>query len=230
MADDAAHALTFSQLAQLAHDIKGPLARVALETQVLQTQLDDGDHIEMAEGLVRMLRNIDYIDRMVHDLIDACAIDNNRFSLHRRPTELCELLENVSLRLGTPDERGRIVLIARDRITVTVDPLRIERVVANLLDNALVYSQRETVIVVKLALTSKHVRVSVTDSGPGIARGELTRVFEEFRRGPAAAATHDGYGLGLFVSKQIIEAHGGEIGVNSAPGTGSEFYFDLPLL
>jgi hypothetical protein len=68
---DGGHALSFSELAQLVHDFKSPLSLVALETQVLQTQLDDGAHVEMVHAITRVLLNLDYIDRMVHDLIDS---------------------------------------------------------------------------------------------------------------------------------------------------------------
>ena len=221
-------ALTFSQLAQLAHDLKGPLSRVALETQVLESQLDDGDHVEMVHGIHRMLRNIDYLDRMVHDLIDSCALDGNRFTLHRKPTELCELLESVALQLAASTDRGRIVMDVRERVIVDIDALRIERVVANLLENALTYSLHGSLVVVRMEVAHGRVRVSVRDSGPGISTDEIGRIFDQYRRGLGTQA-REGYGLGLFVSKQIVEAHGGLIGVRSAPGDGSEFYFELPL-
>lgn len=221
------HALTFSELAKLVHDFKAPLSLVALETQVLQAQLDDGAHDEMVHAMTRVLLNVNYIDRMVHDLIDSCAIDAGHFALHRRPTELCDLLETVTLRMAAVRPPGRIVLDAHSRVTLNVDSLRIERVVANLLHNALAYSPEDTSVVVALRVSPHTVKVSVRDNGPGIARGELDHIFDQYHRADAAAL-HEGSGLGLFVSKQIVEAHGGRIAVDSTPGQGSEFYFELP--
>jgi K+-sensing histidine kinase KdpD len=218
--------LTFSELVQLVHDFKGPLSLVALETQVLQSQLDDGDHVEMVDAITRVLLNIDYIDRMVHDLIDSCAMDTGHFSLHRRATEMCDLLENVTVRMAALDH-GRIMLDARARVTLKIDALRIERVVANLLQNALLYSPDETQVLVKLDVSEQAVRVTVRDRGPGIPRDEIHEVFDQYRRG-TAGHPHDGNGLGLFVSKEIVEAHGGRMGVESTPGLGSEFFFELP--
>jgi signal transduction histidine kinase len=224
----ADHALTFSELAQLVHDFKGPLSLVALETQVLQRQLDDGEHVEMVDAIARVLRNIDYIDRMVHDLIDSCAIDAGRFTLHKRPSEVCDLLEAVATRMAASRKRGRILLELHGRANLNIDALRIERVVANLLQNALTYSPEDTSVVLRLDVTRDFARVSVRDVGPGIAHDELEHVFDEYCRS-ASAAPHEGSGLGLFVSKQIVEAHGGTIGVLSKLGSGSEFYFELPL-
>jgi signal transduction histidine kinase len=224
----AQHGLAFSELVRLVHDFKSPLSLVALETQVLQTQLDDGEHAEMVDAIGRVLRNINYIDRMVHDLIDSCAIDSGHFTLHRRATELSDLIENVLVRMTASRDHGRILFESHGRITVKLDPLRIERVVANFVQNALAYSPERTPVLVKLELPRGHARVSVRDQGPGIARDDIEHVFDEYRRATTTAA-HEGSGLGLFVSKQIIEAHGGRIGVDSTPGRGSEFYFDLPL-
>jgi len=222
------HALTFAELAQLVHDFKGPLSLVALETQVLQAQLDDGAHIEMVDSIARVLLNINYIDRMVHDLIDSCALDTGHFKLHRVPTELRSLVESVARRMAALRDHDRIVVEAHQRVTLAIDALRIERVIANLVHNALAYSPEDTRVVVGLESGKGVARVSVRDTGPGISHEELAYVFDEYRRA-STGFTHDGSGLGLFVSKQIVEAHGGRIGVDSMPGLGSEFYFELPL-
>jgi signal transduction histidine kinase len=222
------HALTYSELVQLVHDFKGPLTLVALETQVLQMQLDDGAHADMVDAIGRVLLNVNYIDRMMHGLIDSWAIETGHFVLHRKSTELRDLLENVVARMTLSRERGRIVLEARGRATLDIDALRIERVIANLVYNALVYSSEDTRVTVSFTTTAEAARISVRDDGPGIAPAELEHLFDEARRG-SVGQTHDGHGLGLFVSKQIIQAHGGVIGVESTVGVGSEFFFELPL-
>jgi K+-sensing histidine kinase KdpD len=224
---DADHALTFSELAQLVHDFKGPLSLVALETQVLQTQLDDGAHVEMVHAITRVLLNIDHIDRMVHDLIDSCAIDASHLELHRKSIDLCELLEQVTSRMAASRDRGRIVLDAPSRVVVHADALRIERVFAHLVHNALVHSPDETSVMVKLDTSQVFARISVRDAGPGMTRAQVEQVFDEHPRCPSYL--HESTRLGLFVGKQIVEAHGGHIGVQSTPGIGSRFYFELPL-
>jgi signal transduction histidine kinase len=221
------HALSFTELAQVVHDFKGPLSVVVLETQVLQKLLDDGAHDDMVNATRCMLLNLDFIDRMVHDLIDSCAIDAGRFELHRAPADLRTLLENVTTRLTTRD-RGRIVLEAPNTMTLNIDALRVERVIANLLQNALKYSADATRVVLKLDAMTDVSRVSVIDTGPGLAREDVSYVFDEYRRA-TTLDPHEGSGLGLHVSKRIVEAHGGRIGVESSRGIGSKFFFELPL-
>jgi len=222
------HALSYAELAQLVHDFKTPLSLVALETQVLQSQLDDGDHVDMVHAITRVLLNLDYIDRMMHDVIDSCAIDAGHFEIHRAPTDLWLLLETVTTRMATTRDRHRIVLEPAPSLTLKIDALRIERVIANLVHNALKYSADSTRVFVRLATATGAARVSVSDAGPGIPRDEVEHLFEEYRRS-SAAHSHDSSGLGLYVSKRIVEAHGGRIGVNTATGLGSEFYFEIPI-
>jgi signal transduction histidine kinase len=222
------HALSYAELAQLVHDFKTPLSLVALETQVLQSQLDDGAHVDMVHAITRVLLNLDYIDRMMHDVIDSCAIDAGHFEIHRAPTDLWLLLETVTTRMATTRDRHRIVLERSDSLTIKIDSLRIERVVANLVHNALKYSAEDTRVFVRMSSGNGVARVSVSDAGPGISRDEVEHLFEEYRRS-SAAHVHDSSGLGLYVSKRIVEAHGGRIGVNTATGLGSEFYFELPI-
>ncbi|MFI5274650.1 MAG: sensor histidine kinase, partial [Ktedonobacterales bacterium] len=118
-------------------------------------------------------------------------------------------------------------------LPVFADDDRISQVVANFLSNALKYSSPHTPIVVSLAARDGHVRVSVRDRGPGLPPDEVPRVWERFHQVPGIAMEHGsgiGLGLGLFICKTIIERHGGEVGVTSAPGRGSTFWFTLSLV
>jgi signal transduction histidine kinase len=109
-----------------------------------------------------------------------------------------------------------------------LDCKRIERVAANLLENALKYAPRSSPIVIELQCNDDHVRVSIADTGPGVDDTERRTIFDKYCRGESARGAA-GSGIGLYVSKQIVEAHGGRIGVDSVRGHGACFYFDLPL-
>jgi signal transduction histidine kinase len=111
---------------------------------------------------------------------------------------------------------------------VAADTDRLERILTNLLTNALRYSFPETRVLVKARRTDKGVVISVTDKGVGIAPADLPRVFERFYR-VKDAGKPEGLGLGLYITKMLIEAHGGRIWVESELGKGSTFYFTLPL-
>ncbi len=214
-------------VAQIVHDLKSPLATIALETYLLDDRLARGNPSDARASLARITHNVEFLDRMVQDLLDLCSLDAGRLELHRRPTELRTLLERIIERVVPTRDRGRVVLLAAEPITTSIDDLRIERVVANLLQNALKYAPKVSGIVVRLAAANDAIRISVSDVGPGIAAAEIGSVFDKFRRG-SIGGFHEGSGLGLYVSKKIVEAHGGRIDVTSLQGAGSQFFFELP--
>jgi PAS domain S-box-containing protein len=214
-------------VAQIVHDLKNPLSTIALETCLLDDKLARGNPSDMRDAFARITHNVEFLDRMVQDLLDLCSLDAGRLQLHRRPTELHALLEQIIDRVVPTRDRERVSLQPAEPLTTSIDDLRIERVVANLLQNALKYAPRSSRIVVRLAAASDAIRISVSDAGPGIAPAEIGSVFDKFRRASTAGG-HEGSGLGLYVSKKIIEAHGGQIGVTSVRGAGSQFFFELP--
>jgi signal transduction histidine kinase len=219
--------LSEDMLERVVHDLKNPLHTIALETTLLDDKLATGD-AEVRAALARISRNVFYVDRMVQDLLDCCSIACRPLELGRTPTELRGLLAQVVDRVVSTRDSGRVWIEASLPLTVSVDALRIERVVANLLQNALKYAPRPSLIGIRLEVRNGCARVSVIDDGPGLTLAETQCIFERYRRTPSSAA-HEGSGLGLFISKRIVEAHGGRIGVDSVEGAGSCFYFELPM-
>lgn len=215
-------------VAQIVHDLKNPLSTIAVEVRLLDDKLAHGHPLDTRDALARITRNVEFLDRMVQDLLDLCAFDAGRLELHRRPTELRMLLEQIIDRVVPTRDRGRVSLHAAEPLTASIDDLRIERVVANLLQNALKYAPKITDIVVELAAINDAIRVSVTDAGPGMTPAETRYVFDKFRRASTAGA-REGSGLGLYISRKIVEAHGGRIDVTSVQGGGSQFFFELPV-
>lgn len=216
-------------VAQIVHDLKNPLSTIALETRLLDDKLAHGVTADTRDTLARITHNIEFLDRMVQDLVDLCSLDAGHLELKRRPTELRTLVSQAIDRVVPTRDRARVSFQAAAPVTASIDDLRIERVVANLLQNALKYAPSVTGIVVELATANDAIRVSVSDAGPGMTSAETGYVFDKFRRGTTASA-QDGSGLGLYVSKKIVEAHGGRIDVTSVYGAGSQFYFELPAI
>ncbi|HSD88041.1 MAG TPA: ATP-binding protein [Kofleriaceae bacterium] len=214
-----------SEVVQIVHDLKNPLATIALELCLLEDKLHQP---ELKGRVARVTQNVAFLDRMVQDLLDASALDAERFELQRRPTELRTLIEYAVDRSVSSRDRPRVFVDARCSVTLLIDDLRIERVICNLLQNALKYSPSSAGVVIRLDRTETIARVSVTDDGPGISDEDQELIFDEFGRGNAALA-HQGHGLGLYISKRIVEAHGGRISVHSIRGAGACFYFELPL-
>jgi signal transduction histidine kinase len=218
--------LRADDVVQIVHDLRNPLATIALEASLLDHKLANGAYDLARSAVARIARNVEFLDRMTQDLLDSCSIDAGQFQLHRSPTELCALLEQVIDRMISTRDRGRVTLEATRPMTLSIDGLRIERVVANLIGNALKYAPGSSGIVVRLEAGARTAQVSVSDAGPGMTAAEMAYVFDKYRR--VDPAHLDGRGLGLFVSKKIVEAHGGQIGVDSVRGAGSRFFFELP--
>jgi signal transduction histidine kinase len=218
--------LPYADVAKIVHDLKGPLGTISLEAELLGDNLAAGVEMDATPIVDRILRNVGFLDRLVMDVLDMCTLDAGRFELHRVPTELRTLLEQVILRAVPTRDRERVFLDAREAVMVDIDDLRIERVVANLLHNALEYAPVGSGIIVKLDREPHVARVSVIDAGHGLTF-ELANVFEAYERG-TLPGSRSGMGLGLFLSQQIIEAHGATIGVDSIRGEGTRFYFELP--
>jgi signal transduction histidine kinase len=215
-------------LAAIVHDLKNPLATIALESYMLELRFEQAIDDAMVRAFARIRHNLDFADRLVHDLLDLASSNAGGLELVRRPTELASLLEDVIERSVPSRDRTRVFLEAPPAVVASIDDVRIQRVVANLVQNALKYSPATAGVIVRLEALPGAVRVSVTDAGPGIPVNEQRALFERFRRASTGAGI-EGTGLGLYVSRQIIEAHGGVIGVETLRGAGARFYFALPL-
>jgi nitrogen-specific signal transduction histidine kinase len=214
-------------VAEIVHDLKSPLSTIALEAAALQIKLEGFGIHGARNALARIAQNVDFMDRVIHDMLDIALIGAGHFAIHRRSVDLVALVSDVVDRLVSTRDHDRVVFHRGESILAAIDDLRIERVTANLIGNATKYAphgSRIVVIVERLALSAC---VSVIDTGPGLSPDEALCVFDKYRR-TTSARKHDGAGLGLYVSREIVEAHGGHLRVERA-GTGSRFYFELPL-
>jgi two-component system sensor histidine kinase BaeS len=216
-------------VAEIVHDLKSPLSAISLEAVLLGEKLTRGDRATSLHSIARINSNVAYLDRLVLDLLDACAIASGQLKLSRYATDLGELLDRVVNRVVANANRPRIVLDASSRMSLALDELRIERVVANLLDNAIKYTPASSPIVVRLSTYASSACVSIIDTGPGISTADLGQVFDRYQRAGTSRG-RAGSGLGLYVCKKIVEAHGGTIGVESIRGVGSRFFFELPAV
>src|SRR5262249_37037394 len=128
------------QLAQIVHDLKNPLSSIALEAELLDARIPWGEPFDATPAIDRIRRNVTFLHRLIYDLMDVCTLWNGQFELHLARCDLRELLKSVIARVVASADRARVFLDAREPIEVMIDELRIERVIANLLDNALKYT------------------------------------------------------------------------------------------
>jgi signal transduction histidine kinase len=168
------------------------------------------------------------IDAMLQDLVKVVALESGQVMLERVPVALPSLLDHLreTLAATLPMERVELRLPA-DLPPLLADPGRFERVLVNLISNALKYSDGP--VTVDAAGQDGSVVVSVRDHGPGIAPDDLPRLFTKYFRAPGAREQREGLGLGLYISRLLVEAHGGRIWAESTPGAGSTFRVAIPV-
>ena len=173
-----------------------------------------------------------HLMRLINDILDMGKIDAGQMSLYREKAQIDQIVADVRDMLRDAFEKKNISLaieIPPDLPFVFIDTTRIRQVFLNLLNNGLRFTDRGCVSL-KIQKMETHLLVSVTDTGMGIASGDLPRVFEEFRQvGEENWRRHAGTGLGLYISRQFVELHGGEMGVESTLGKGTRFFFTLPF-
>lgn len=223
-ADPATRNTRADDMAALAHDLRGPLSIIMLETSVLAELANELGAAAVKGHCDQIQHNVEYMARLVADLLDLASSDAGQLRLSPARAELGGLVRAVLGATVPSRDRGRVVLAVRKPVHALVDAARIERVIANLIGNALAYTPPESLISVAVEARDGRAHVSVSDTGPGLSAEEARTVFERYRRGPRG-----GYGLGLYVCRRIIELHGGEISVTSTPMHGARFLFDLAL-
>ncbi|MFL5626151.1 MAG: response regulator [Ktedonobacteraceae bacterium] len=217
----------------VSHELKTPLTSLKGMTQLLRRQVGrpDADKV-VGVGLADMERSIRRMEVLVNDLLDSSLIETNMFVLHRKRCNLVELCRHLIEEYTAGSGPSLTFEIPGDPIEVEVDVDRISQVIINLLSNARKYSPKGSPITVTLQQAGYETMLSVRDMGVGIPEELLPYIFDQFYRVPSVEVQngpHVGLGLGLYISRKIVERHGGHIDVQSAPGQGSTFTVVLPM-
>jgi CheY-like chemotaxis protein len=184
------------------------------------------------EDLKIVHRNCEHLSSMVSDVLDLSQVEAGRVALHQERVNLAELIDGAVMVVASLLERKGLQLAvesAPDLPAIYGDPTRIRQVVLNLVSNAARFTERGG-ITIRVAQEDDAVQVSVTDTGPGVTPEDAQRIFEPFCQGTRGPwRERGGSGLGLTISKQFIELHGGRIWLESQPGQGATFAFSLPI-
>ncbi|WP_426756432.1 PAS domain-containing sensor histidine kinase [Myxococcus sp. Y35] len=215
----------------ISHDLRNPLHTISLRVEQLKRALHKRD-LEREEAMTESIqRSVVWMSAMIEELLEGSRLESQRETLRREPRDLVHFLEGVMERDVPPDARERFHLEVQGPLPpVWVDAARLERVCANLLSNAAKYSPDGQPIIVRAWLEQGQVVVSVTDRGAGLTPEDAAHVFDKYyRTRKSGVMDAKGLGLGLYISRLIIEAHGGRIWVESEPGKGSTFSFCLPV-
>ncbi len=219
-------------VANVSHELKSPIA--ALKGCVETLENDRPPEPEEARRfLALMAQSVDRLQAIVEDLLSLSRIefDSERGRVPLDPGPVCDVLRGV-VRAFTKQAQAKQVSLTVDcpaELTASINAMLLEQALGNLIDNAIKYSDENTLVVVTGALVGDHVEIRVTDQGPGIERKHLSRIFERFYRvDQARSRSLGGTGLGLAIVKHIALAHRGSASVESTPGHGSTFTIRIP--
>jgi signal transduction histidine kinase len=211
------------------HELFTPVTSVVVAIRGLR-KLFTGPEGDPSTRLLRGAeRQIERLSRLVRQLLDVTRIDGGRLTLSREEVDLCDVARDVTERLAHELERDQIAieLLLPQPVRGRWDRDRLDQVVTNLLTNAIKFGESKPITLTVRAMSPGAV-LEVADQGIGIAADRHTMVFERFQR--AVSAHHfAGLGLGLFITKQIVEEHGGRVRLESEVGVGSKFSVELPL-
>ena len=212
----------------VSHEFRTALVGISGFSEMIR---DEDVSIDEAKGYAADInKDAERLNRLINDMLDLDRIEAGRLTLHIQEVSINSLLDDAVQRARASTEQHTIVThLAPERPLVPGDPDRIAQVISNLLSNAIKYSPGGGEIAVTSVARDGVVDVSVRDHGVGIAPEFLERLFSRYERYEKTAGKIVGTGLGLAITRQIIEMHGGKIWVDSAPGTGSDFHFTLPV-
>jgi PAS domain S-box-containing protein len=213
----------------VSHELRTPLQVIKGGVEIVLNGTLGSLNDEQKEQLDAVKRNIDRLTRLIHDVLDYQKLDSGYMQFQMRPINVNDLVRDTA-ELFTPlAEMKGLDLICHlnsDSENVVCDKDKIAQVLVNFIDNAVKFSKRGCVTVTS-EKKENSIFVSVHDEGAGIKEEDQSKIFENFTQ-LSAGTKKGGTGLGLAICKKIVEGHGGQIGVESEPGKGSTFYFELP--
>ena len=213
--------------------MKTPLTSIKAFNQILYQRISGAADKQTSHILARMEEQINRLTNLIVTMLDVTKIESGKLIYQKDEFNIDELVaETVKDVLLTSGKKYKIMIAAKTGKKITADRYRISQVLSNLLFNAIKYSKKSNVIVVKAKADRRNVTVSIRDYGIGVSKDDMVHLFEKFYRIDSNEGTADSFsnlGLGLYISSDIIKRHGGKIWVKSTPGKGSTFYFNLPI-
>lgn len=216
--------------ALISHDLRNPLNVMLMSVDLLKKSLAEKHMAMDSQHVLRIERNAARMATMLEELTEATSLESSSPALRQAPCDFGALLRGVISQLDEPSTR-RITVEANDAAScpLLADAEQLERCVTNLLTNALKYSAPDAPVQVRLSRTASHMKLEVIDRGIGIAPEDQKQIFTRYYRTAASRGHAEGLGLGLYITRMIVQAHGGHIDVRSEVGKGSTFSLILPL-
>ncbi len=221
-------------LAAMSHELRTPLNAVLGFAQMLQSYSDNPLTDEQSEYIEHIMTGGNHVLTLVNQVLDLSKIESGRLDLSMQRVQPVKIIdEAVALAQPLAEQRGVSWKMNLDGVsdhTVSADPDRLKQVLLNLLSNAVKYNRDDGSVTIAAALTDdERVRMSVTDTGLGIPTEDYAGVFEPFSRLGMETTTIEGTGIGLTISRQLVESMGGKLDFESTVGQGTTFWLELPI-
>ncbi len=219
-------------LANMSHELRTPLNAIIGFSDVLAQRLFGEVNDKQAEYLADIMESGQHLLALINEVLDLSKIEAGRMEAEIAPFDVKRTLDAALALVRERAQRRGVTLSCEcdPRLTVLqADERKVKQVLLNLLSNALKFTPEGGRVDVRGGIEGRYARISVADTGVGIAPADQAAVFEEFRQVGASSQKAEGTGLGLAISRKFVELHGGSMGVTSAPGQGSTFWFTLPL-
>lgn len=211
----------------VSHELRTPITTLKGYLQILCRKAPLEEHIS-TKMLQQAAKTTETLNGLVSDLLSVSKIVNNVLELNKTSIQVKELLDCCFKNITFPPNQ-QLLIFGDVELIVDVDELLIERLLDNLIDNAIKYAPNSKTIEISVLKEGNFAKFTVSDKGPGIMAEKLNLLFERYNQSYDTSTQNNGLGVGLFFSAQLIRLHGGEIGVDSSQDRGSRFWFTLPL-
>lgn len=216
-------------LSMASHELKTPVTSMKIYSDILRKYLVDNEDPKLTKVVNNIIGQTDRMKELVSDLLDVSRIEAGKLTFTMVDFQMDELIQDVIDGMQPSTDKHTFIYKSKQGITVYGDKYRIYQVVTNLLSNAIKYSPQGGDITIKVVKEEKKVIVSVKDKGIGVADDQKEKIFDRlYQAGEMQEKTYPGLGMGLYISKEIVRRHRGEIWVESEKDKGSIFYFSLP--
>lgn len=217
-------------ISMASHELKTPITSIKGYVQILQSIHEESGDELLVKSLERIHVQIEKLTKLISDMLDVSKIRALGLTFDKQSFEMNDLIKEIKEELEIIHPDYKLIFKKGDDFLAYADRERIGQVLTNLVTNAIKYSPKNEKILIKSELNQKEIVVSVKDEGIGIDKNFQQKIFERFYRVEGKSEkTFPGFGIGLFISSEIIKQHKGKIWVESEPGKGSQFYFSLPL-
>ncbi|MBD1384422.1 PAS domain-containing protein [Mucilaginibacter rigui] len=210
------------------HELKTPVTSLKAALQLLDRMKANPSPQVLPKLIEQSNRSMDKISTLIEDLLNLSRMNEGQLKLDKTKFTIAHMLNQCCNHVRVAGKH-ELILQGDEKLEVKADEHRVDQVIVNMVNNAVKYAPNSKQIVFNVEKVGNMARISVKDTGPGIAPDKIVHLFERYYRTDASGYQNSGLGLGLYISAEIIRKHGGEIGVDSELGKGSTFWFTLPL-